>query len=130
MVVSDAAITSLVAASIPALPAASTNSRPSRLFSSANSLAAATTCSSVSALWSLRNTSTGASEQSLLYMPSARAMELFSTCWLRDSVSHFRLPSFMPLMPWRATDTIDTADCTPSVFCIFHISSSMAASVS
>src|SRR5690606_35169782 len=72
--------------------------------------------------WSLRNTSTGASEQSELYMPSARAMELFSTSWLRDSASHFRLPSFMPLIICLDTVTSDTADCTPGVFSIFHIS--------
>ncbi|MNJ72519.1 hypothetical protein D3C77_691770 [compost metagenome] len=99
MINSDWAITSLVAASIPALPAASRNSSPSRLFSSANSSTAATARLSVSALWSLRKIITGATEQSELYNPSAREMELFSTCWLRDRVSHFRLPSFMPLMP-------------------------------
>lgn len=53
-------------------------------------------------------------------------MELLSTSWLRDSVSHLRLPSFMPLMTCLDTLTSDTADCTPGVLSIFHISSSMA----
>ncbi|MNG12728.1 hypothetical protein D3C84_963610 [compost metagenome] len=50
MVSSADLITSLVAASIPALPAASRNSRPSLLFSWANSLTALTARSRVSAL--------------------------------------------------------------------------------
>ncbi|MNH28252.1 hypothetical protein D3C79_884080 [compost metagenome] len=66
MVSSADLITSLVAASIPALPAASRNCRPSLSWLSANALATAVTRSSVSALWSLRNTSTGANEQSPL----------------------------------------------------------------
>ncbi|CAH0290350.1 hypothetical protein SRABI112_04182 [Pseudomonas mediterranea] len=130
MVSSDSLITSLVAASMPALPAARMNSRPSRLFSLANVCTAFTARSRVSALWSLRNTSTGAREQLLLYRPSARAMELFSTSGLRDRVSHLRLPSFMPLIICLDTVTREIADCTPSVFCIFHISSSMGAMAS
>src|SRR5690606_36304689 len=110
MVSSDLEITSLVAASMPALHDASRNSRPSLLCSAANSSTALTASLSVCALWSLRNTSTGASEQSELYMPSARAIELFSTSWLRDSASHFRLPSFMPLIICLETVTSDTAD--------------------
>ncbi|MCY1452902.1 hypothetical protein D9M71_698620 [compost metagenome] len=54
MISSDCLMTSLVAASIPALPAASLNSRPSLLFSWANSCTACTARSRVSALWSLR----------------------------------------------------------------------------
>ncbi|MCY1370819.1 hypothetical protein D9M69_579270 [compost metagenome] len=50
MVSSDFLITSLVAASIPALPAARMNSRPSLLFSLANSCTACTARSRVSAL--------------------------------------------------------------------------------
>ncbi len=54
-------------------------------------------------------------------------MELFSTSWLRDRVSHFRLPSFIPLITCLDTVTIEIADCTPSVFSSFQASSSMAA---
>ncbi|MCY1505731.1 hypothetical protein D9M68_399530 [compost metagenome] len=125
MVSSALAITSLVAASMPALPAARRNCRSSLLFSAANSSTALTARLRVAALWSLRNTSTGASEQSVLNMPSARAMELFSTSLLRDSASHFRLPSFMPLIICLETVTREMADCTPSVLFIFHIRRSM-----
>src|SRR5690606_18454021 len=117
---------SLVAASMPALPEASRNSRPSRLYCAAKVSTSAVTRLRVSALWSSRKISTGASEQALLYRPSARAMELLRICWLRDSASHLRLPSFRPLMTCLDTLTSDTADCTPGVLSIFHISSSMA----
>ncbi len=129
MVNSADLITSLVAASIPALPAASRNCKPSLSWLSANALAAAVTRSRVSALWSLRNTSTGASEQSPLYRPSARAMELFRTSGLRERVSHLRLPSFMPLITCLDTLTREMADCTPGVFSMVHISSSIGARV-
>src|SRR3546814_16083031 len=86
IVSSDSLITSLVAVSIPALPAARMNSRPSRLFSLAKSCTAFTARSNVSALWSLRNTSTGAREQLLLYRPSARELEWFRTTGLSDRV--------------------------------------------
>lgn len=66
MISSDCLITSLVAASIPALPAASWNCRSSLSFSAAKACTAATARSRVSALWSLRKTSSGASEQSVL----------------------------------------------------------------
>ncbi|MNF14564.1 hypothetical protein D3C80_2168230 [compost metagenome] len=58
--------TMLVAASMPAVPAASRNWRSSLLFSLANLSAMATTASRVSALWSLRKAITGITEQSLL----------------------------------------------------------------
>ncbi|MNN88846.1 hypothetical protein D3C81_2065810 [compost metagenome] len=57
-------------------------------------------------------------------------MELFSTSWLRDRVSHFRLPSFIPLITCLETVTMEMADCTPGVFSIFHISSSTGAMAS
>ena len=50
----DFSITTLVAASIPALPAASLNSSVSVLYSAANSSTAAVTRDRVSALWSSR----------------------------------------------------------------------------
>ncbi|MOA46274.1 hypothetical protein D3C78_1687670 [compost metagenome] len=58
--------TILVAASIPALPAASRNWRSGSLFSAAKRSAMAATSSRVCALWSLRKAITGIIEQSVL----------------------------------------------------------------
>ncbi|MNR31476.1 hypothetical protein D3C85_1489880 [compost metagenome] len=69
--------TMLVAASIPAEPAASRNWRSSVLFSRANLSAMATTPSRVSALWSLRKAITGISEQSVLNSSGA----FTEACW-------------------------------------------------
>ncbi len=48
---------------------------------------------------------------------------------LRDRVSHFRLPSFMPLITCLDTVTREIADCTPGVFSMVHINSSIGAIV-
>ena len=48
---------------------------------------------------------------------------------LRDSVSHFRLPSFMPLMTCFDTVTREMVDCTPGVLSMVHINSSIGAMV-
>ncbi|MNF89741.1 hypothetical protein D3C84_722770 [compost metagenome] len=69
--------TMLVAASIPAVPAANRNWRSSVLFSLENLSAMATTASRVSALWSLRKAITGISEQSVLNSSGA----LTEACW-------------------------------------------------
>ncbi|MDT4865856.1 hypothetical protein FQZ97_1006840 [compost metagenome] len=79
-------------------------------------------------MWSLRNTSTGASEQSVLNRLRAPPAAWLSTSWLRDRVSHLGLPSFMPLMACLTTVAREMVDCTPSVFSRRHISSSMVAS--
>src|SRR5699024_5453708 len=126
IIISEAEITSLVAASITALPAANKNWYSSVLFFAANSSTAATAVLSVSALWSSKNTNKGASEQSELYRESALAMELLRMCWLRDKVSHFRLPSFMPLITCLDTVTMEITDCTPGVFSMRQLKSSMA----
>ncbi|MNQ94141.1 hypothetical protein D3C85_1096440 [compost metagenome] len=69
--------TMLVAASIPALPAASMNWRSSVLCSRTKPSATFTTWSRVSALWSVRYATTGIIEQSLL-----NSSGLFTeACW-------------------------------------------------
>ena len=131
MVSSELEMISLVAASIPALPAASLKVMSSVLYSAANSFTASVARVSVSALWSSRKIITGASEQAALNMPDgARLMALFRTSWLRDRPCHFRLPSLEPMITCLATVTSDTADCTPSRLLIFHCSWSMASMVS
>src|SRR3954471_22276550 len=122
--------TMLVAASIPALPAASRN------FTSWVSLAAAkadtwsTTRVSVSALWSRRYTYNVSNEHASLYSPrGAPAVTVLSICWLGRNSYHFGLPSFKPASRRRFSNESELVLSTPSSWRNCHSSASTLFSV-
>ena len=116
------------------MPAASRYWRSGVLYFSANSLAAATTRSSVAALWSDRYASTGLIEQ-LAFRNSEFHDTALPICgsirlWLSLTVAHFGLPSNMPAVKVRTVCPSDAVCCTPGTCASFESRRSISVSVS
>ncbi|MCY1308296.1 hypothetical protein D9M70_582920 [compost metagenome] len=108
----------LVAASMPALPAADMNCRVSLLFSAAKLSTVATTRLRVSALWSERNTLMVSRSQFWLKSSrGARVMMAFNRPWLRGISYQDMLPSFIPAEACLLSAASELVETTPGSCC-------------